>query len=113
MSIIGRALEALGRTLAEEGKEIYHQVLLLTLRADRPTYARIAEELGLSTHDVTNFLHRARSRLRQEMLTVVLETVSTVAEAEEELTEIFSGFPKGGSGDPSSRGDPFGSPGEA
>lgn len=90
--VVESAIARLGETLSQEGRERWFECLRLHLSAERPTYQAIAERLGCSTGDVTNWLHRARRRLREEVVGVLMDSVASAAEAEEELAELFRSF---------------------
>lgn len=87
-----RSLHAIGlRDLRERlesaGKEVYFRVFelydLAEDGAERPTYAAIAERLGLKVTDVTNYLSHARRELRG----IVLARLRAITASEEEFLD--------------------------
>ena len=58
---------------------------------DRPTYAQVAQKLGLSESDVRNHLFSVRERIRAEIRAELSETVTDMAQLEEEWKELFGG----------------------
>lgn len=58
--------------------------------ATAPTHARIAEELSLQERDVTNFLFKARRRLREVLRDRVRASVESEADVDEEIRDLFS-----------------------
>lgn len=55
----------------------------------RPTYADVAAELGVSESDVRNYLFAVRERLRTEIRAEVSQTVSDPKQLEEEWNALF------------------------
>ena len=65
---ICEALEEARRVLAAMKRLVRHPgIMALRLRLEGRSYQEIARRLGRRVHDVTNFLHMARSRLRAEL----------------------------------------------
>lgn len=89
-ALLDRALARLEVDLSDAGRPLYHQVLMCTLEPDQPSYAQIAERLGITTNDVTNYLHRARKRLKALLQEEAYEQCGTVEEARDELAELFA-----------------------
>lgn len=83
-SVFAQSVAALESRLRAAGKGAYFEVFKRLDLADeeqRPTYARVAEDLGLAVTDVTNYLHAARKELRRG----VLETLRELTANEEEF----------------------------
>jgi len=84
------AAETLARVLERCGREWPpDQVRALRLRfgfdGERPSYAEIAHDLGVSESDVTNLVHRAKERFRELLIEEVRETVSSAEDLQSEL----------------------------
>ncbi|HEX2659559.1 MAG TPA: hypothetical protein VHU40_14850 [Polyangia bacterium] len=56
---------------------------------EAPSYETLAAEHGMSVPQLKSFVHRARGRFRQLLLTRVADTVQTAEEAETELAELL------------------------
>jgi RNA polymerase sigma factor (sigma-70 family) len=86
-SLEAQSLDELERVLRERGKDVYYEIFArydLAADADeRPTYAALAEELGLKATDVTNHLAHARRELRR----IVLERLRAITASEEEFRD--------------------------
>lgn len=57
--------------------------------AERPTYGALAEDLGVKTTDITNYLHAARKRLRRIVLTKLREITSGDEEFRSEAIDLL------------------------
>lgn len=55
-----------------------------------PTHARIAEELSIAEQDVTNFLFRARRRLREILRERVRASVTSESDVDDEIRDLFA-----------------------
>lgn len=78
--------------LAEAGKQVYFEVfriLVLDAEEDAPSYQEVAARLGLRESDVRNYLHHCRGAYRDILRKRVRASVSTDAEAEEELAVLL------------------------
>jgi RNA polymerase sigma factor (sigma-70 family) len=83
-SVLGSALDALRETCAEKKKDNYFRVLqryAIDGEERKPSYAIVAEELGISVSDVTNYLAWSRRELRK----IVLEKLREITASEEEF----------------------------
>lgn len=81
--------------LKSEGKDAYFEAFeRYDLCADdsRPTYPEIAQALGLSVHDVRNYLVLARARLKELIVERIREYVSSNSELAQELGELSDLF---------------------
>ena len=57
--------------------------------AETPTYAQVAEKLGIKESDVRNHLFAVRERLRSEIQSEISETVGDLGELQEEWNALF------------------------
>lgn len=94
-AILDHALERLRTGLLEDGKESIYEVFrrydLVDSAAERPTYAQMGEDLGVSMAAIDNHLSMARKRLYRHIREIVAESVDTPEALREEL-ELF--FPR-------------------
>ena len=58
---------------------------------EQPTYAELAEQLGVPKHTVRNHLAAVRERVRDAMRVALRDTVATGAQLEDEWRELFGG----------------------
>ncbi len=92
-AILDSALGQLEQEYNERGMQVAYR--LFEMREMNPSdepdvsYRSLAERFELSQSDVTNYLHRARKRLRELVMERVRDTVSTAEEAEVEMRELF------------------------
>ncbi len=93
LTVLEQAFAALRREFESKGLQGQFEAVRSHLSAahDRPSYEDLAGRLGGSVSDVTNLLHRSRNRLREHLRAVLRETVSTEAEVDSEIRELFSG----------------------
>jgi len=83
-AVFGIALQRLEKECAGAGKSQHYALLQrYDLGEERPTYAELAQSLGIAVTDVTNRLFRARRELRR----VVLEVLRELTVSEEEFRE--------------------------
>ncbi len=94
-TIFTHAIDALRRSYAAEGKEMYMKVFeRYQLSADAVvSYESVAKELGLKIWDVTNYLADARRRLREHISDRVKEYTLSEEEYREEMSDLL-GEPK-------------------
>lgn len=90
-ALFGRTVTAMERAYGAEGKPIVFRVFERhDLRpAPEASYASVAEELGISTSQVTNYLHAARRRFRELALQQLRSLVASDAEFRLEARELF------------------------
>jgi len=87
--------EALARTRARceaEGKPLRFaafEAYELASPGERPTYAEVAERLGVKEGDVRNYLYAVRERLRAELRRGLLDTVSDPDQLRAEWGALF------------------------
>jgi RNA polymerase sigma factor (sigma-70 family) len=90
-SLVTHALAELRRRLTAQDKLAQLTVFErydLAEPAERPTYAKIAADLGLAQHDVTNYLYWVRRELRGVVQKVLAELSATPEELREELEAL-------------------------
>jgi len=94
MTVIGRAMEALGREYAASGKTELFDLLKghITTEPEAGFYARTADHLGMSEGAVRVATHRLRRRLREQIRGEVAETVETDEQVDEEIRDLFAAF---------------------
>jgi RNA polymerase sigma factor (sigma-70 family) len=92
-SIESLALNELRQQLRERDKELYFEIFQRYDLVDdpdaRPTYADLAEDLGIKTTDVTNHLAYVRRKLRQIVLQKLREITVTEEEFRNEAQEML------------------------
>jgi RNA polymerase sigma-70 factor (ECF subfamily) len=91
LAVLEQAVSALKREYEAEGASMKFAVVCahLSATASRPSYEELAKQLGCSTTDVTNLLHRARKRLGELLRGALRETVGSDAEVDEEIQALF------------------------
>ncbi len=89
--VVSLAVQALREELEAAGKTehlaIFDKYYLAS--DDPPSYAAIAEELGIALHDVTNRLHYARKRFRAATLEVLRDLTASEEEWREEARAVL------------------------
>lgn len=85
IAVVRSELEEQGRSLPLRAFERYD----LVDEPERPTYAELAEELGVKATDVTNYLHGVRKRLRVVVLAKLREITVTDEEFRSEALELL------------------------
>ena len=85
VGVLKSELEAKGKQIPFRAFEAYD----LVDPAERPTYTALAEELGVKTTDVTNYLHSVRRRFRQIVLVKLREVTVTDDEFRSEAIELL------------------------
>lgn len=90
-SLFGSALGQLRAELEGRGRAIVYQVFdrYDLGPADGGSYAKLAEELGITVSQVTNYLHAARSRFRELVLQQLRELTGSEEEFREEAREVL------------------------
>ncbi|MEK7469466.1 MAG: sigma-70 family RNA polymerase sigma factor [Planctomycetota bacterium] len=94
-SMFERCLPRLRDEFAKEGKDAYYEVFR-RYEIERPTqggttYDELAKEFKISTSDVRNWLHNARTRWRKIVLDEMRETCESAADLEAEARALFPG----------------------
>jgi len=78
--LLARAVQAMFADYEAENRECYARVFreyyLLADGPAVPTYRQVANKLGVSEHDVTNWLAHGRARLRQKVIELVRNSVT-------------------------------------
>jgi len=92
-ALYGASVEALQKDLEARDKAVYFRVferyVLSEDPDDKPSYASIASELGLSVTDVTNYLAYARREFRRVVLERVRQLTATEEEFQEEVRAVL------------------------
>ena len=93
-AIMERALDELARSYQRDGREELAEVLvpLIAGAEQRPSYAAAAESLGISESNARVAAFRMRKKLRSLIREEVAATVSSPAEVDAELAELFTLF---------------------
>jgi RNA polymerase sigma factor (sigma-70 family) len=95
-NVLAISVERLRERLGAAGKEKHFQAFAAYDLADeRPSYAEVAERLGLSASDVNNYLVIARRQLRTTVLSVLREVTASEEEFEEESRSLLGIDPRG------------------
>lgn len=82
---IERTLDGLER----RGKPVHAELFRRFHLEDPPAYAATAAELGITTTDVTNWLHVARREFRRVALALLKELTASPEEFAEEARDVF------------------------
>ncbi|HMI86606.1 MAG TPA: sigma-70 family RNA polymerase sigma factor [Polyangiaceae bacterium] len=91
-SVVDNAVESLRAACVQKGKDIHFRVFeRVHLASDptKPSYAAIANELGISIVDVTNRLSYARRELRAIILEALRELTTSDEELRNEARTVF------------------------
>lgn len=93
-ALFGRAVEELRRRCEEQGKQLhFHLFERYDLEGadapERPSYGDLAEELGLTTVQVTNYLASVRRQLRRRVLEMLRAATGDEAEFRAEARELL------------------------
>ena len=91
-SLVGRVLQCLAAAYKAEGKEsvfVEFQPFLTIGAAPLPTYAELAERLGVAESTLRSHVTRLRGRYREVLRAEVRRTVNTDAEVDGELRELL------------------------
>jgi hypothetical protein len=94
-SMFALAVEALNHECAASGHETHFSLFERYDLADhgRPTYAKLAEQAGVTAAQVTNYLAYARRRFRSILLEKVRELSGSESEFREEARELLGQAP--------------------
>ena len=89
-SLHEHAVGVLRDRLDASGRAVYFQVFeRYELVPDRPTYAAVAEGLGLAVTDVTNYLSYTRRELRRVLCDRLRQVTASEEEYKSEALELF------------------------
>jgi RNA polymerase sigma factor (sigma-70 family) len=92
-SLVATATKALSEELEQKGRGVPFQVFRrYDLAADtdeRPTYAALAQELGIKPSDVSNYLNASRKRFRELVLDSLRELTASEEEFRMEALELL------------------------
>jgi RNA polymerase sigma-70 factor (ECF subfamily) len=97
LALLEQALAQLRREMTNAGKEKLFECLKGALEGDGPqeSYARIAQEIGISEEAVKVAAHRLRRRYRELLRAAIAQTVATQEEVEDELRDLFAAVQAG------------------
>jgi DNA-directed RNA polymerase specialized sigma24 family protein len=84
------AVTRLRMELRANGREWVADALVRRAGAGVPAVSELSRKFGVTENQLTVALHRARGRLRELILEDIRESVSTAAEAEDELNHLFA-----------------------
>lgn len=90
--LIGRASKRLRLQLLAEGKQeqlAAYEAYELSAPGTKPTYASVAEQLGVTPRAVRHFLSKTRERLRSEIRADLLDTVLSSEQLDDEWQALF------------------------
>jgi RNA polymerase sigma-70 factor (ECF subfamily) len=92
LAILERALARLRQEFADAGKEKLFERLKGALAGEglQESYARIAQELGISEQAVKVAVHRLRRRYQELLRGEIAQTVASPEEVDEELRDLFA-----------------------
>jgi RNA polymerase sigma factor (sigma-70 family) len=98
-ALFGRALESLRRACDTDGKPLVFRVFERhdVRPEDDTSYASVARELGLTIAQVTNYLHVARRRFRELILTHLRDLVADDQEFRAEARDLLGLDPRASS----------------
>lgn len=92
-TVLAQALEQMREDLKSQGKTAHYDVLRLYYLdpqgSDAPTYAQVAESLGLRESDVRYYLHEAKSKLRTKVADVIQDYAASEADLKDEARFIL------------------------
>ena len=90
-ALFARAIDALERAFADEGRSVVFHVFLMHDVSPAPgtSYASVARNLHLTSSQVTNYLHAARRRFRETTLASLRSMTGTDEEFRQEARELF------------------------
>jgi DNA-directed RNA polymerase specialized sigma24 family protein len=90
-ALFARTVDAMGQAYQAEGKTIVFQVFERHDLRPSPdvSYASVAREFDLTAAQVTNYLHAARRRFREQALVNLRALVGTDEEFRDEARELF------------------------
>lgn len=92
-SLLGATVDALKAACKAEGKEIYFEVFRRFLLVGDTSYREVADALGLSSSNVTNYLAWTRRRFKQLALEQLREITANEEELRAEARALFGDAP--------------------
>src|SRR3989440_4872536 len=90
LTLLEQVIERLGEEYRVAGSSALFEQLKQLLSDDRPSQAKIAQELGMTENAVKQAFHRLRQRYRMLLREEVAHTVATPAEIEDELRHLIA-----------------------
>jgi len=92
-TVLAQALDQMREELKEQGKSAHYDVLkhyyLDPPGSDTPTYAQVAECLGLRESDVRYYLHEAKAKLRAKVSEIIQDYAASELDLMEEARFIL------------------------
>jgi RNA polymerase sigma-70 factor (ECF subfamily) len=94
MRLLEAAHQEVCTEYAANGKAEVFEQLKVFLSGDKAevTYAQVAEKLNIAESTMKVLVHRLRRRYREALRGQVAQTVTTAAEVEEEIRQLFAAF---------------------
>ncbi|HVR86208.1 MAG TPA: sigma factor-like helix-turn-helix DNA-binding protein [Planctomycetota bacterium] len=95
LKVMSQALQLVTREFSESDRAEEFEALRLHLSftaREAPSYAEVAEKLGISEGDVRNRIHRTRARYKEAILEVIRSYTETDEDAREELQDLMAAF---------------------
>ena len=91
-TIVGRAVDRLGREFAAEGKERQFDALKTSLlgKGDAVSYVEVGRGLGMSEAAIKVAVHRLRKRFREALSAEIAETLNDRGQVDEEMRSLFA-----------------------
>ncbi len=94
MTLLERAEEELRLEYEQDGRGALFDRLKVFLSGDRggSSYGEVGEELEMAEGAVKVAVHRLRRRFRDRLRRQIAQTVSTTAEVDDEIRQLFGVF---------------------
>lgn len=94
MTLLERAEEELRLEYAQDGRGAMFERLKVFLSGDRDgaSYAEVGADLDMAEGAVKVAVHRLRRRFRDCLRRQIAQTVSTTAEVDDEIRQLFAVF---------------------
>ena len=92
LTVLTRAMERLKAESVASGKQQLFDRLKIYLTAEKDTvlYKDVAEELNMTEGTIKVAVHRLRRRYRELVRDEIAQTVTTEAEVDEEIRDLFA-----------------------
>ena len=94
LAVLNQALERVRDDYNRDGRLAVFERLqhCLTVEGDLPSYAELAEDLGMSPGAVKVAVHRLRRRYRDSLREEILQTIGDQRDVEDEIERLFAAF---------------------
>jgi RNA polymerase sigma-70 factor (ECF subfamily) len=91
LEVLQRTVEKLKSEFASEGKSDLFDALqpYLSAGSERLPYSAVAEKLSMTSEAIKVAVHRMRRRYRRRLEAEIVDTVSSPAEVEQEIQDLF------------------------